>query len=278
MYARFSISDPELKPRDDKKYLARDAPSLRWVKMVVHRDGCVRRLLTYMALDGHRVPRRTARVLHKYWLLVELKSSEAREKYIRDREYWSDTDILVFHLFLTKLDMHFSDPVHGQGVCALSELLLTQPTLTYLCNLVAGRAKVNYDHLADMVTWTYPNEDLDIEQHPWLDDELTVQPDRWGILTSENWEVGGEYMATPLDLLALEAIRRRIPVNRFEIDFVVYGYTDPETGANLPFPRLRVERGRRVVGMLEVEEEVDEDGKSKFEERVEDHLLGGDEC
>jgi hypothetical protein len=239
MYARHCISDPELKPMDGKPHLARDAPSLRWVQMVVYRDKTVRRILTYMALDGH-------------WMLIELKHHQAREKFVTNRDYWSDTDILLFSLFLTKLDMHFSDPIHGQGLCCLSELMLTQPSLTYLSDLVSGKAKVGYDELADMVTWTYPNEDLDIEQHPWLDEDANpVQPHQWGILTNEGWLEDGEPMPTPMDLVILEGVRRKLPIQKHSLDFVLYGYTDPKTGKNLPFPRLQVVNGKKVIREME---------------------------
>jgi hypothetical protein len=272
MYPRHCISDPMLKPKDGKPHLARDAPSLRWVRMVVHRDKAVRKILTYMALDGHRVPSATARVLHKYWMLMEIKHTHARESFLVNPDYWSNMDILLLQLFLIKLDMHFSDPIHGQGLCALSELMLTQPTLTYLADLISGRGKVGYDELARMVLWTYPNEELDLDQHLWLDDdEPLVDPSQHGILLSEGWEEGEEYMESPMEMVIREGVCRRLPIHKYYLDFLLYGYTDPKTGKNLPFPRMQNKNGRKVVVEMEYDP-AGEEATSKFIGLVWDEL------
>jgi hypothetical protein len=246
LYPDLVISDPVLKPMDGRVHLARDIPSFRWTKMVFYRDRVVREILTMLALEGHRVPAQTETVLCKFWVIMELRTQALREAFLRDPLIWSNDDIHIFQLFLTKLDMRFSHPVQGQGSGQLSHMLLTQKSLTALRDVLAGKwwtcgggQRLDYQDVEEMVIKTYVSDDLDTDTHPWLDDEIEndIPPWLWGLLSRENFEVDGTSMDSCVDLVVFEGLRRRLHVQRWYLDFVLYGYVDVKSGKNIPAPR-----------------------------------------
>lgn len=257
MYPDLVISDPVLKPMDGRVHLARDIPSFRWTKMVFYRYKIVREILTLLALDGHRVPAATETVLCKFWVVMELRTQAMREAFLRDPLIWSNAEIHIFQLFLAKLDMRFSHPVQGQGSSELSHMLLTQKSLTTLRNVLAGKVdnnvpqRLDYDDIQDMAIKTYISDDLDTDTHPWLDDEFEngIDPQFWGLLSRENYDVEGQSMDSCVDLVVFEGIRRRLHVEKWYLDFILYGYVDPETGENTLAPKIW--RGDKEVKVLE---------------------------
>lgn len=239
LFPELCISDPMLRPMDGRPHLARDIPSLRWTQMVIHRDTVVRNILAILAVNGHRVPRETHIVLMKYWLLIEMNNSTLRMAFITDSTVWTDQDIYFFHLFLMKLDMHLNHPVYNHGYIDLSHMLLTQNTLLKLCKVLAGKQTMDYDDLTDMLIRTYHEEDLDLDANPWLADEEEngVIVDETGILSREGWDMLGDRMDSPVDLVCIEAIDRGLDIQEYLIDFMMYGYIDPDKKQNLPAPR-----------------------------------------
>ncbi|KAF2448435.1 hypothetical protein P171DRAFT_470201 [Karstenula rhodostoma CBS 690.94] len=239
LFPELCISDPMLRPMDGRPHLARDIPSLRWTRMVIYRDNVVRNILTILAVGGHRVPRETHTVLMKFWLLIEMDNSTLRAAFITDSTVWTDQDIYVFHLFLMKLDMHFNHPVYNHGFIDLSHMLLTQKTLSTLSKVLAGQQTMDYDDLTDMLIRTYHEEDLDLDAHPWLDDEGEngVVVDETGLLSREGWDLMGDRMCSPVDLVRIESIVRGLDVQAYLIDFMTYGYIDLDKKQNLPAPR-----------------------------------------
>lgn len=238
LHPQLCISDPMLRPMDGRVWLARDVPGFRWVGMVLHRQRVVRGVLTRLAMEGHRVPRVAFAALCKFWGVMECKTTRLREAFLRDAAVWSDEEILVLQLVLVKLDMRFSDPVLGNGIAELSRMLLTQKGLDMLYGVLTGELRLDYDKLTDILVRTYLSEDLDLDTHPWLDDELDngVPEECWGLLSREGWHVDGERMESAVDMVITEGIRRGLDVQKYYLDFVLYGFVD-EKGNNLPVPR-----------------------------------------
>ncbi|KAF2260613.1 hypothetical protein CC78DRAFT_388846 [Lojkania enalia] len=238
-YHDLCISDPMLKPMDDRSHLARDIPSFRWVNMVLFRDEVVKEIVFRLALEGHRVPPGTNVTLMKFWLLMEQRYQMARQAFLRDRSVWTNGDIFRFHIFLIKLDMHFSCPVQGQGICALSHLLLTQKSLSRLRNLLVGEESMEYDDLEEMVIRTYLRSELDLEAHPGLNDEVEngIPEEEWGVLRREGWHWEGKPMRSAVDLVIFEGLRRQLHLERYLLDFVMCGFVYEDTGKNVPIPR-----------------------------------------
>ncbi|KAF9691146.1 hypothetical protein EKO04_010919 [Ascochyta lentis] len=251
LFPDLCISDPMLRPMDGRAWLARDVPGFRWVGMVLDRQGVVRGVLSCLGGEGLRVPRVAEAVLGKFWCVMECRSTAMREAFLRDREIWSDDEVLVFQLLLVKLDMRFSDPVLGNAVGELAHLLLTQKGLGLLYDVLTGRVKMDYDMVTDLVVRTYLSEDLDTDTHTWLDDELDngVPEEEWGLLCREGWHMDGARMDSAVDMVIVEGIRRGLDVQKYYLEFVTYGFVDG-AGANVPVPRvLRQGYGTGVVEM-----------------------------
>jgi hypothetical protein len=239
LYPDVCISDPMLRPMDGREWLARDVPGFRWIGMILWRQKIVRSILTLLGLEGHRVPKGVEGALMKFWCVMELKETKVRLSFLQDAEIWTDEDIILFQLFLVKLDMRFSDPVLGNGVCELSHLLLCQKSLTALWKVLSGKQKLGYDATTDMVVKTYINDDLDLEHQGWLDDEIDngVPEEQWGLLNLEGWHEDGDRMDPAVDMVVTEGIRRGLNVQQYLLDFVLYGFVDGKTGENVPVPR-----------------------------------------
>lgn len=251
LFPELCISDPMLRPMDGREWLARDVPGFRWIGMVLHRQRVVREILTNLAVEGLRVPRACEGVLAKYWCVMECKSTALREAFLQDANIWSDGDILLFQLFLVKLDMRFSDPVIGNGVGELSHMLLTQKGLGMLWKVLTKQVNLDYDEATDILVRTYLSEDLDTDTHTWLDDELDngVPEEEWGLLCREGWHMDGKRMDSAVDMIIMEGMRRGLDVQKYHLEFVLYGFVDEE-GANVPVPRV-LKQGSRV-GIVEL--------------------------
>ncbi|KAH9882676.1 hypothetical protein J1614_000912 [Plenodomus biglobosus] len=251
MYPHLCISDPMLRPMDRRQWLARDVPGFKWMGMVLWREKVVRSILTLLGLEGLRVPVGAAAALMKFWTVMERKSTLLRVSFLRDRDIWSDADLLVIQLLLVKLDMRFSHPVLGNGAGGLAHMLLTQRSLVPLWKVLNGKMDMTYDDATDMVVRTYLSTDLDTDTHGWLDDETEngVPAEESELLSREGWELGGRKMESVVDMVIIESIERGLNVQQYYLDFVLYGFTDQETGRNLPLPRLW--RGDKEVTMHE---------------------------
>lgn len=249
LYPGLCISDPMLRPMDERQWLARDVPGWRWVGMVLHRQQIIRGIVTALALEGLRVPRKMEEVLCKFWVLMEFRYSHLRLSFLQDKDIWTDADICLFHLFLVKLDMRFSDPILGNGTCSLSHLVLTQPSLTTLYKILTGKSKLTYDATTRLLVLAYPTDSLDLDAFPWLDDEIDngVDEEHLGILMKEGWAETGTPMDSAVDMVITEGLRRELHVQRWLLDFVVYGHVD-RGGKGLPLVRKWRRNGVREYG------------------------------
>lgn len=252
LYPRLCISDPMLRPMDEREWLARDVPGFRWVGMILWRQNTVRSILTTLSLEGHRVPASCEGALMKFWGLMELSTTKLRLSFLEDNEIWTDTDIINIQLFFVKLDMRFSDPILGNGVCQLGSLLLGQRSLSTLWKVLSGKLKLDYDNTSDIVVKTYLSEDLDVEAHPWLEDEgdTGVPEEQWGLLNLEGWHEDGIKMEHAVNMVITEGVRRGLNVQQYYLDFVMYGWVDEKTGENFPIPR-QLRRDKKVKSASE---------------------------
>jgi hypothetical protein len=239
LFPELCISDPMLRPMDGRPHLARDIPSLRWTQMIIYRDSVITNILNILAVDGHRVPRETHIVLMKFWLLMEMNNTTMRKAFVSDRTVWTDQDFFLFYSFLVKLDMHLSHPVYTHGFIDLPHMLLTQKTLSDLSRILTGQQTMDYDDVTDMLIKTYHEQDLDLDTHPWLADEIEngVVVDDTGLLSREGWKSDGDRMYSPIDMVCTEAILRELDIQQYLIDFMTYGYIDLDKKQNLSAPR-----------------------------------------
>ncbi|KAH3998536.1 hypothetical protein HBI56_153800 [Parastagonospora nodorum] len=230
LFPHLCISDPMLRPMNDRVWLARDVPSWRWVGMVLHRQTIVRGILSSLTLSGcGALPSPTESMLCKFWLLVEFKHTHQRQSFLQDTDIWSDADILLFHLFLVKLDMRLTHPILGNAPCGLSHLMLNQPSLTTLHDLLTGKVgDVRYPDLVPLMLRTYPMDTFDLLAFPYLDDEeiTGVDEEDWNILGKEGWSEFGGAMELALDCVVNEGLRRELHAEQLLLEFVVFGHGD----------------------------------------------------
>ncbi|KAH7135293.1 hypothetical protein B0J11DRAFT_413328, partial [Dendryphion nanum] len=231
---KLCISDPTLKPMDGRHHLSRDIPSIRWIKMVMHRDTVLREIMTYLALDGYRFPRTTFTTLAKFWALMEFRKQAQREAFVSDLKVWTDADIYRFQHFLVKLDMRFGNPIHGKGMCQLSRLLLSQRSMTVLRDILAGYIPMDYVSLCEMVIRTIPTQQLDNTTDPWINQDVggLIPFREWGVMSQEDWKQSGKRLDFGVDLVIMEGIKRELHVEASFADFVASGFIDSNTGKN----------------------------------------------
>jgi len=250
-YPSLCVKDPTLRAHPDRFHLPRDVPSFRWAQMVVYRDKTVRRILTCLALDGHKLPEGAYETLLKYWLLMELPTQKRRQWFLDQKHVWTDKDLIIFMMFKVKLDMRFNDPIVGCGFSRLSRLILTQKSLSFLDQLLCGRRIFTcLDDIKDLVIRTYQTDDLNEDFHPDLGNpfENNVHPSQWGLLTRENFSSHEPVMMSPVRLLMMQIQKRKMKIRRMLPDFITYGYVAPG-GKNVARPEIedRGANGRKVV-------------------------------
>ena len=89
----------------------RDVPSLRWLQMVVWREGVCRDMLVQLATNGLRLPWGTLESVKKTWFIMDLPLNSQRIALIHNPDYFPKGVLLGMTFFLIKVDMHFTDPL-----------------------------------------------------------------------------------------------------------------------------------------------------------------------
>ena len=88
----------------------RDVPSLRWLQMVVWREGVCKDMLIQLATKGLRCPPGTLDAVKRMWFLLDLPLNTHRIALIHDTEYITKIHLHALTFFLLKVDMAFTDP------------------------------------------------------------------------------------------------------------------------------------------------------------------------
>ncbi|KXT02258.1 hypothetical protein AC578_5055 [Pseudocercospora eumusae] len=137
---------------------SRDVPSLRWLQMVVWREGVVKDIMTQLVAKGLRTPRGSRDAIKRLWFILDLPLNAHRLALMRCREYFSDKVLELLTHFFLKVDMFFTDPAfaiywlnhpnqrvwpnrwaHGAALgCNLREKLLSERSLTSLWRVMRG--------------------------------------------------------------------------------------------------------------------------------------------
>lgn len=237
-YKSLCIVDPCLRPASLQSDRPRDIPSLRWLQMVLYREHVVSEILTLLALESHRVPRATSATIKKIWFILDMPTNGARIGYIQEQNCWGNRDLLLATMFFIKLDMRFSDPVDGNGECALRRLCLTQKSLTVLWKTLRGEMLTSRLELMQMIVRTIPREDEDLDPRFAEDTVMGIAAKEIGALGKEGWGKGNDPMLRPDELVMMEGFRRRLNLQKYYVACMLWGYVDPRTGQNIPTPTL----------------------------------------
>ncbi|TKA80594.1 hypothetical protein B0A55_02899 [Friedmanniomyces simplex] len=118
-YAPLCIKDPRLRQKSsakgrDVKLMyedMRDIPSLRWLQMVVWRQGVCKDMLIQLATKGLRCPAGTLEAISRMWFVMDLPLNSQRIALVRSQEYLTNVTIFRATMFFLKVDMVFTDPV-----------------------------------------------------------------------------------------------------------------------------------------------------------------------
>ncbi|KAK5683083.1 hypothetical protein LTS10_004614 [Elasticomyces elasticus] len=118
-YAPLCIKDPRLRQKSSAvgkdvklKYQdMRDIPSLRWLQMVIWRQGVCKDMLIQLATQGLRCPPGTLDAIRRMWFIMDFPLNSQRVSLMRSEEYISKATISRATMFFLKVDMAFTDPV-----------------------------------------------------------------------------------------------------------------------------------------------------------------------
>jgi hypothetical protein len=89
----------------------RDVPSLKWLQMVIWRQGVCKDMLIQLATEALRCPKGTLDAVRRMWFLMDLPLNAHRIALCRCQEYITNRTIYLATLFFLKVDMAFTDPV-----------------------------------------------------------------------------------------------------------------------------------------------------------------------
>ncbi|USW51808.1 hypothetical protein Slin15195_G051270 [Septoria linicola] len=269
-YEEFCIKDPIKRQKTKADPLgpelaqmnlfSRDVPSMRWLQMVVWREGVVKDMTIQLAAKAFRTPPETRDAIKRLWFIMDLPLNAHRLACIQSKVYITDRTLHLATHFFIKVDMFFTDPAfkaypanhpnqgiwpnrwaHGMAVgCNLREKLLAEKSLTPLWRVMRGWAP-------DGAGNGRPIQPLDIlklwMRHRFRFDSRTPEDiDRtlpiMGLRMEQFYKTGYQKFVMPKngtpfkpikilspDLLVMgEAVRRRIDMARKWYDFMAWGF------------------------------------------------------
>ncbi len=268
-YGDLCIVDPRNKNSSERSETHRNIPSLRWLRMVTFRERVAREILDLLAAEGHRMPDIAVRTVLKLWLLMTIPNNATRIALIHNEQFWLKSDLVVASMFTVKLDMRFSDPINGLGDAALRNLLLGQRSFVLMWKALRGEAlRDEVDFMREFARYTYepPRNQPDLAGLP----IMGIPAHQIGALKWENWSQRGRVtkLMRPDQLVVRECVKRGLPLDKMFVEFMLYGYVDPETGENIPLPKKS--EADRVVDDMIKEDEVDHE-KDYEEDFDKDH-------
>ncbi|KAI7307639.1 hypothetical protein KC315_g13690 [Hortaea werneckii] len=162
------VRDPQLKVKSSMigRHLQaqhqnlREIPSLKWLQMVVWRQGVCKDMLIQLATKGLRCPPGTLDAVRRMWLILDFPLNAQRIALCRSPEYITPKTIFLATFFFLKVDMAFTDPagpvfrtnaqhnnaaafprrLDGRGTvgCDLRELLTSERNFTPLWRVLRG--------------------------------------------------------------------------------------------------------------------------------------------
>jgi hypothetical protein len=281
LYRSLCIHDPVGRPDPTNPALARMVPSLRWLRMVIHREKCVRDILACMAREGHRMPKTMSLSLKKMWLTMDIPTSARRVQLMHNENYWTDNDLYNLQMLFIKLDMRFNDPIEGPADDGLRKLMLGQRGLTPLCQLLKRtRFTDSLEILEACVRYSYwPRPE---HRHLPI---LGVPANEVGRGHLEGWGVGQVHLYRLDELVMRESCRRNMDLKSHLYTMICWGYVDADTGKNIEVMREErymsdddvVVKKKREKGKLPCGERKTKKDKCKGKEANDDGEKKGDD-
>ncbi|KAI9880931.1 MAG: hypothetical protein M1830_009999 [Pleopsidium flavum] len=267
-YKNLCITDPAARENAEVPDKFRCVPSFRWLRFICYREKIVDDILTCLASEGHRLPKRASSVLKKIWFTMDLADNARRIGLIHNKEFWTNRDLFVATMFFIKLDMCFTDPVDGNGQMSLRKLLLGQRSLSTLLAALQRTEMLNELGLLQMyVRWKYKPAPAHRAMSI-----VGVPPAEIGKGHLEGWGLGNKKLLRPDELVMGEGVRRKLDFHKRYMDMMIWGYVDSKTLENIP--------STKTVLDDETTESSEEDadmGLAGSEGEMDDEPIGQDE-
>jgi hypothetical protein len=230
-YNRICIKDPAFVPLEGNTEVARQIPSIRWLKMVAFRHRIANEILDALESHGHNLPRDTDRVIQKIWFTMSFPGTGSRIGLLHNRKYWADHELFIATMFFIKIDMFLNDPVDGAGEHELREAFLGQKHLVPLCKMLQG--KLNFiEVLQYWIMYDY----RPAPEHRGMS-VFGVPAQHVGCLQLEGFGLGVSRALRIDEGVMAESVRRKLVFQRRYMDCVFWGYS-PATN-NIPRHLIR---------------------------------------
>ena len=253
-YKSLCMRDPARRPNETKPDELRFIPSFRWLRMVLFREAVVDDILGSLAIEGHRLPKRTRLTIKKIWFTIDISDNARRIGLMHNTTFWSNKDLFLATMFFIKLDMRLTHPTAGNGEIGLRKMLLGQRSLSVLAKVLRREEmRTQVDMLRMIVRFNY-----EPPRHRHMD-IMGVPSQEIGKLQYEGWGARSTKFVQIDELVMREAIKRKLNLQSFYVDMIAFGYINQKTFQDIRTPMRKQEDEAEEDGEDDTSSEKDED-------------------
>ncbi|KAI4090003.1 MAG: hypothetical protein LQ344_005003 [Seirophora lacunosa] len=245
-YRNLCILDPLRRANAAKlAFEVRYVPGFQWLGMILSRERTVDDIVACLEKEGLMLPQATTTTIKKMWFTMDLPRNAQRRNLIRNADYWTDRDLYLATLFITKLDMLLTCPMTGEGDLGLRKMLLGQRSLATLASVLKREAMRNqYEMLKLIVEYNYSLTD---EQKQLNLPILGIKPKQVGMLQYEGWGKNPRVLFQQVDtLVVMESVRRGLDMPKHYLDMILYGFVDKRSGLDIWTSEQRRKRDQEL--------------------------------
>ena len=249
-YKNLCMRDPARRVNETKPSELRYVPSFRWLRMVLYRERVVDDILQCLRDDGHCISARATLTLKKIWFTMDISDNARRVGLMHNVEFWTASDLFFATMFFLKVDMFLTDPSTGNGEMGLRKMLLGQRSLSTLLRVMKREElQTQLELLRMIVRYSYePDQHRDLPI-------LGVPPKEIGKLQYEGWGVKETKFIQIDELVMREAIRRKMNMQQWYIEMLIWGYVHKQTFQDIWTPAKQAPKPKAEADSEEEEEE-----------------------
>ncbi|KAL9030171.1 MAG: hypothetical protein Q9196_001680 [Gyalolechia fulgens] len=262
-YRSLCIRDPIQRANAAKsEFEVRFVPGFQWLQMILARERTVDDIVACLEQEGLMLPQAATVTIKKIWFTIDLSTNALRASLMHNQNFWTDQDLYLANLFITKLDMFLTSPISGEGDLGLRKMLLGQRSLSTLAAVLKREEmRDEYEMLKMIIAWNHQPTALQRRLNLPL---LGISMEDVGMLQWEGWGLNPGVLFRQIDtLVTLESVRRGLDMPSHILDMIFYGFVDKGPGLDI----WTVEQKRRMemeaaeaAGNGREEEEGEEEG------------------
>ena len=230
-YKNLCMRDPARRINENLPSQLRFIPSFRWLRMVLFREAVVDDIVISLAQEGHRLPKGTSLVIKKIWFTIDISDNARRVGLLHNTKFWSNRDLFLATTFFLKLDMRLTHPATGNGELGLRKMLLGQRSLSVLGKVLRREEMRNQLEMLTMIV----RYNYEAPRHRNMS-ILGIPPDEVGQLQYEGWGRRKTKFIGIDELVMKEALRRRLQLQSWYVDMMIYGYINKKTWEDIRTP------------------------------------------